>query len=261
MKVKDLLDLLWSLMAEPCVKSEREIKDNGLNFGNPEEEVKAIAVAWKPTIDVIEKAHELGANILIVHEALLYDYSPHIVGDNYVLAIKANRERVERLVKYGINVIRFHTPWDDAKDGNNDTLLKLFGLKLVEKYPCVRVGELEKPMKAKELALLVKEKLKAPNVIFVGDENKLVKRVTVIAGAGAKGVNFVDFAIERSDALISGDSTADTRDLAYESGFILIDPGHQYLEQAGMESLANKLKELVKVPVYFIRNADYLKIL
>ncbi len=261
MKVKELMGILESFMGEACIKDYAEEMKNTLIFGDPEEEVKGIVTVWKVTKNVIKKAIELNANVIIFHEDFLYEYKPYIVKGRHPFVIPANREKLELISKNKINLIRYHTKWDDAKNGNNDTLLRLLDLELEEKYPCMRIAKLKKPMKAKEFALYVKEKLKVPFVKFAGDENKEIRKVLIIAGAGAKHIVFLDFALQEGcDAIVSGDSIADTIYFAYENDLVLIDPGHQYLEQWGMKSLAEILKEKVDVPVYFIENENVAKV-
>ncbi len=262
MKVRDLLKILEELTSEPCIKTYEEELNNALVFGNEDDVVKGIVIVWKPTINIIKKAVELKANVIISHESLFYEYKPYLTKGRNIFTIPANLKKIELLTKYKINVIRYHTKWDDAENGNNDTLLKLLDLELIEKYPCMRIAKLKKPLRAIDFAKLVKERLKSPYVKFVGNKEKLIERVLIIAGAGAKNISFLDFALQkRCDAIVSGDSIADTQYFSYENDLVLIDPGHQYLEQWGMKSLAEILEKKLNVPVYFIENENVVSVL
>jgi len=263
MLLRELLDILNSLITEPCVKDYGELLNNDVVFGDLDNEVTGIVTVWKPTKEIIEKAIELNVNTIISHEALFYELDPYpLVPPRNTFTIKSNREKIKLLDKYNMNVIRLHTSWDDALDGNDDTTAKLLGAKIIERLPCSRVVEFTPPLTAKELAEKVREKLKAPFVIFVGKEEKLIRRALIVAGAGAKRFNFADLALRKGlDAIISGDSTADTWDFVAENDLVLIDPTHAYSEQWGMKSLAEKLKEKVNVPVYFLESKVKAKIL
>jgi len=103
-----------------------------------------------------------------------------------------------------------------------------------------RIGELPKPMLAKDFIQFVKEKLKLESVRFSGDLNAEIKKVAVCGGGGAS------FA---SDALSAGADAYITGDLKYHDFFIpenkmlLIDIGHFEGEHFIREIIVSLLQE------------------
>lgn len=76
-------------------------------FGDPNVECTGIVTTIYASVDVIKKAHELGANLIIAHEALLWNHGDHKEwleesGNKTYLAKK------QLMDEYGIVVWRFH---------------------------------------------------------------------------------------------------------------------------------------------------------
>ena len=117
-------------------------------YGPTDKECTGIVTTIYATPDVIRKAHELGANLIIAHEALFWNHGDHQEwlkeSQNKTYLAKA-----KLMDEYGITVWRFHdyihsgipykddyidgifyglakeTGWDDAIINNNDILINL----------------------------------------------------------------------------------------------------------------------------------------
>ena len=110
-----------------------------------------------------------------------------------------------KLIKNDIAVMSFHTRLDAAEGGVNDILAALLGLKNVVRFGekgLGRIGELDVPVSAEELAVTVKNTLGAPYV-ECSDANRPIKRVAVVGGAASSMVG--EALAEGVDAFVSGE--------------------------------------------------------
>lgn len=76
-------------------------------YGNPDTECTGIVTTIYASVDVIKKAHELNCNLIIAHEALLWNHGDHrewLEESNN----KTYLEKKKLLDEYGITVWRFH---------------------------------------------------------------------------------------------------------------------------------------------------------
>lgn len=87
-----------------------------------------------------------------------------------------------------------------------------------------RVGHLPRPMSARELAELVKERLRIRSVRLCGAPVDRVERVAVVGGSGGSFVT--EAKRQGADALITGDVDYHDADEARHAGLLIIDAGH-----------------------------------
>lgn len=74
-----------------------------VKFGNPEQEITGIVVTMWATPNVIRRAVELGANMIITHEPTFYK-DDEIPRDNAV-----ERAKLALIEKSGVVIYRYHT--------------------------------------------------------------------------------------------------------------------------------------------------------
>lgn len=100
--VKDYCKGSWN----GIVIEESKTRDKIL-FGDPNKECTGIVTTIYASVDVIEKAHELGANLIIAHEALLWNHGDHSdwLEESQNKTYLAKKKLME---DYGIVVWRFH---------------------------------------------------------------------------------------------------------------------------------------------------------
>src|SRR5688500_16378370 len=88
--------------------------DEGILFGDGHREVRKIVVCWMPMIAAIEHAGRVGADVLLVHEAL---FQPYPLAGREVpkghLSWPVNVGRIERLSRFKLSVIRLHSTLDE----------------------------------------------------------------------------------------------------------------------------------------------------
>ena len=94
-------------------------------FGDPEKECTGIVTTIYASVEVIRKAHNLGANLIIAHEALLWNHGDH----KEWLEESQNKTYLEKkklLEEYGIVVWRFHDYIHSGIPHNGDYIDGIF---------------------------------------------------------------------------------------------------------------------------------------
>jgi dinuclear metal center YbgI/SA1388 family protein len=102
-----------------------------------------------------------------------------------------------------------------------------------------RIGELPRAVTLGELAKLVKERLKANAVQFVGDPAREVR--TVVLACGAAGEYLSDAIKRKADVFLTGEVRFHDALTARGANVGLILPGHYATERPAVEDLAMKL--------------------
>ncbi len=249
MKLSKVLNIIESELGD---FEDFDMENNGLMFGNKKNEIKRVYFCWKITTDILNKI-KLDSNTLIIcHEPITYKINNVLTNDK---RCKINDKISNILKKSKVNVARYHLPLDNSPYGINDTILSIIGGKNIEKKKYFGINILSKPVKTNELIKTLKQKLRFPFAIIIGNPNKKIRKILIIAGGGATK-EMVNYAINKGcDAIISGDSKMQSRFLAYEGKIILIDIPHQYTEMPGIKRFSQKIKEKFEnVHVKFIKN-------
>lgn len=231
--VRDVYDYIDSFAP---FSTQMSFDNSGLLVGNPDKAVDKICVCLDITSDTIGKAVACDADLIVSHHPVLFrPRKQFLQGDP-----------AYTLVRVGLSAICAHTNLDCATGGVNDVLAELFSLSKVEAVttgndpaPLVRVGFLQSPMTASELAAEAAELLSA-NIRFC-DGGKTIETLAVCGGAGGDLV--ADIAEMGVDALLTGD--ADYHDFldAEHLGITLIAAGHFETENPVIPALAEKLRD------------------
>jgi len=241
---------------------EFDKENNGLIFGNEENKINRIFFCWRLTLDILNRLNPNLNTLIICHEPILFNVKYSLTPESNN-SINSNKKKIKIIKSSRVNIARFHLSLDSSLYGINKTLIK--NLDLIEKknFNYFSICELKKKERGVDFLIKIKKSIQSPFVGFVGDGDKMLKRVLVVAGGGANK-EFVSFALNNScDALISGDSHMESKYLAYENDLFLIDPGHQNLEILGVKNFAEMIKKDLSsssVEVKFIFNEDIEKI-
>ena len=276
MKIKDFIrDLLELTGAD--VPEERSC--DKLILGDPEAEVKKIVTTFMVTLPVLQKAAELGANLIISHEPTLFfemrrlmfkekdDFSEN---NPVYLAMK------ELLEKHQIAIFRFHDHMHaEAKDGIYRSLEKEIDWEELIMPPKMHSsynhfgGCYEYPeMTLRELAELVKEKFHMDGLRIVGDPEMKVSRVGLLVGGGSQGLGdpFSPIKImEERDLhviicgeiheLLTPPFIRNMEALGYRRAMIII--GHERSEEFGMKYLGEWMAPILQgTEVVFLDSGD-----
>lgn len=98
----------------------------GLNIGSPSSDVNAVLITLDVNPQVVSEALSLGANLIISHHPLIFKPMKNIREDN------PQGRLIYDIIRNGINVFSAHTNLDSCKEGVNQVLAELLGLKNIE---------------------------------------------------------------------------------------------------------------------------------
>ncbi|MBO5789113.1 MAG: Nif3-like dinuclear metal center hexameric protein [Clostridia bacterium] len=213
--------------------------------GNPETELKRVAVCMTATVDVIKKAKEWGADALIVHEPTYYDHMD-VKGSDRVTALK------EKLIcESGIAIFRYHD-YMHARDVDQITEGELHFLGLTgEVEPTPHFGSYilrgTETFSAVELAERMEKMLGIRHIRIAGSRDKKTNKIALCFGSPA-GVYEI-LTDESVGIVITGEAcewklaeyARDADLLGFTKSLIVM--GHIPSERDGMKLLAQRLQE------------------
>ena len=223
----------------------RDYCPNGLQVEG-RHDVKKIVTGVTASMQLLEAAHEAGADAILVHHGYFWKSE-----DSRVVGIK--KARLKFLLANDLSLVAYHLPLDAHLElGNNAQLAKLMGADIngwAGEQNLVAYGELEQPIRLAEFALIMKQKLnRLPTVI--GDEHKLIQKVAWCTGA-AQGSMEVAMNLG-VDLYVSGEISEQTVHLARESGVAYLSAGHHATERYGIKALGEHLASKFGIKHEFI---------
>lgn len=238
-----------------------------LMTGNWNMEITGVVTTFMATVDVIKKAIDLGANLIITHEPTWFsgaDNTDWLEKDPVYL------EKKRLIEEHKIAIWRFHDHMHmEADDGIYRGFDKELGW---EKYRVKEESELnwfgaiyDLPVTSlEELARFFQKKMDMQVVQLVGNPSMQVKRVSVLVGGGSLGLGEENLPMRQMrdqnvDVAICGDITEwtlsayvrDASQLGMNKGMLVL--GHERSEEWGMKHLPEWLESIAgKIPVSFV---------
>ena len=245
MKVTEIVQQLEQLSPKQYACSWDNV---GLLVGRMDQEVHKIVVTLDVTNEVVERAKQLQADLIVSHHPMIFS-SMKKVNDETVLGRK-----LLTLIENKIACYAMHTNFDimggmaqlaeKRLELQNTIPLEVTAEEEGKREGIGRVGNLKRPMTLKQCAEVVKEKFQLETVALFGEEETIVNRVAICPGSG-KGM--AKEAVEKgAEVLITGDIGHHDGLDALEEGLSIIDAGHYGLESIFMEFIINYLKEHTK---------------
>lgn len=180
------------------------------------------------TLDVTEKvlayAKNGGFDLIISHHPFIFHKLGSITDKSAALPLEA--------LASNITVMSFHTRFDAAEGGMNDTLAKLLGLTATGSFGpegeenCGRICEIP-PVPFSSLVNKVKDVLSAPNICAA----KANPNSTKVALLGGDGKDFIGAAVSAgADTFITGGASYNSMLDACAAGLSVIEAGHYQTE-------------------------------
>lgn len=238
-KVKDIFGFLAERYP---LDTACDFDNAGFLVGDSNFEVKKALVCLDCDITAIEKAKELGCNLIVTHHPVIFGGLKSITENSIVY----------KLIKNDIAVISMHTNLDIANDGVTVRLCEALGLKNIKPFVAengfaLRSAE-AKGLSPEGFAALIREKLNF-SVRYVAGEGD-INRVLVCSGSGGE---FLKEAISFDfDALLTADVKHNVFIDAINSGVSVFDGGHYATENVIVKPLsmllADKFKEIKFIP-------------
>jgi putative NIF3 family GTP cyclohydrolase 1 type 2 len=260
-KVSDVYKVLTSGMA-PI-----ENTVDGILAGSPEAAVKGIAVTFLATQEIIEKARDMGVNLIISHEGIYFSHwdKRDQLGSDQVYTDKS------RLIEEcGMSVIRFHDYIHrKLPDRVTKGLVKVLDWERleVENRDIVTIVEIPE-MTLQQLISHIKQKLGISHLRYVGDPAAICRRIGVLVGYRGHGDSIIPvFSKDGADLVICGEgpeweAPEYVRDAIYQKkNRSLIVLGHAESESPGMEYFAELLQDsFPDIPIHYIKYDPIFKL-
>jgi putative NIF3 family GTP cyclohydrolase 1 type 2 len=218
-------------------------------------------VTFMPTCQVIDRAVELGANLVIAHEPTFYngtDKTGWLDGDSTYLA------KSDLLRKHGITIWRYH---DGSHRQKPDSILAGLIGKMGWHFDAGSAREnifTVPPSSLRDLARLCKERLGIEMVRIAGDPDMNCARIGILVGAWGGEAQIRLLKETDVDVVICGESpewetceyVRDATYLGRKRGLIVL--GHANSEEPGMEWVAHWLRGLLPgdIPVTHVPAGD-----
>lgn len=233
-KIKDIKSFLENRI--PKSLSMPGDNDGFALIPDSEAELTDIALALDVSLDSIEFAKQVGAQLLLTHHPTIF--SPlyalddsNGVGRRLLAATKAN-----------IALAGYHTRLDAIDGGVNDTLCALVGIENTEKFEdgLGRVGYLKQAVNFDEFCAHVGAVLGTEKVTGI-NTGKSVHRVAVVGGSG-KG-SFYDAYRTGADTFLTGEVAHNTLLDGRDLGINLVCATHYRTEVVVLPALGQMVKE------------------
>ena len=264
------------------VIDEKKTRDQVL-YGETEKECTGIVTTCFAQVDVIRKAHELGANLIIPHEALFWNHGDHqdwLQEERNSVYLR----KKELLDEYGITVWRdhdyIHSGLPDGKGGWYDGIFKGFLHETeLEEYYLPKIGKpvqyrgmpidllIPEGITVRKLAEKIISGAHLNGIRTIGNPDTVVHRIAIPMHC----IGFADkdtiSVINRNsiDCLITMELIDYTVNEYMRDGFMLGDNkailavGHFNVEEPGMKYMLTWLPEALgteKISMHFVQSGD-----
>ncbi len=233
-KIKDIQSFLEKRI--PKALSMPGDNDGFALIPNSEKELTAVALALDVSLDSIEYAKQVGAQLLLTHH-------PTIFAPLYSLRdTDAVGKRLLAAAKADIALAGFHTRLDAIENGVNDTLCRLVGIEVEDSFEggLGRVGHLKAPMSYEDFCAHVKAVLGTSAVTGI-NVGKSVHRIAVVGGSGKS--SFYDAYGTGADTFLTGEVAHNTLLDGRDLGMNLVCATHYRTEVVVLPSLADMIRE------------------
>jgi putative NIF3 family GTP cyclohydrolase 1 type 2 len=231
-----------------------------VKIGDPSQEITGIAISFLATAEVIEKAIQLGANLIITHEPLFYN---HLDTTDWLAKHPTYQAKRRLIQKSGVVIWRFHDYLHSLPP--DSTFMGLLQELRWETYALPEQSFVCNipPMSLLALAEWVKQRLGLGTVQVVGDLELICKRIGLMPGFPPAEMQLGVLDFPGVDVLIAGEiheweTNEYVRDAAYlglKKGLIVI--GHLASEEPGMKWILPWLKEhLPGITIQFVATGN-----
>ncbi|MDH7601062.1 MAG: Nif3-like dinuclear metal center hexameric protein [Armatimonadota bacterium] len=222
-------------------------------IGDPNTEIKAVAVGWQARLDALKKAHALGCNLFITHEQFEYP-EPQVARKGEIQPYEANKRRF--CEEKGLVVFRCHDVWDRVPHiGIVDAWAAHLGLTGGSAGNAMEAVHPAPVSTLQELAEYVLEKTKPlgqDSVEMVGDPKAKITRVGIGCGAGTDYHKMVQLG---ADAIIGTDDGMHywaEGSWVLDKGLPLVLVNHTVAEEPGLKKLAEYIESTFGIKAHHI---------
>jgi dinuclear metal center YbgI/SA1388 family protein len=244
----NLASLVAYLNAFLDIDRGRDYGPNGLQVDGAAQ-VSRLAVGVSACEELFVRAHQAGAQAVLVHHGIFWDGQPlQLTGYQF--------QRVAALVRRDLSLIAYHIPLDRHPElGNN--ILAARGLGLEDNEPFGEIdgemvgfrGRFPNPIPAAELVARCTALFKREPLSFLAGQDS-VATVGIISGGAQK--QFAQAIAQGLDAYITGEVSEYVMNMARESRTHYLSAGHYATEVLGVQALGAHVAERFGIDVEFI---------
>jgi len=239
----------------------RAMTVDGVLAGDPDTPVTGIATTMMATMDVLERALSVGANLVITHEPVFWDHHNEAIEALTDEWDQVYEQKLRFIEKNGLVVWHLHDAMHDMRPDLVDVgTLKQLGWPVPEDFPAIVKIE---TTRLADLAAYAAKKLGASAARYIGQPDLHVSGVGL--ALGFRGSDNVRHLLQdpRVQAVVIGEAhewevgayAADAVTLGFGKALIVV--GHIPSEQYGMAELTTIIEQhLPNVPVSFIACRD-----
>lgn len=224
--------------------------------GDPDAPIKKVATCWTPYWDMLRKAKDAGANVVVAHEPTFFTHwdLDEKQGDyhRFPAAQKQYMEWAEKkkawILENGLVVIRNHDSIDQIMDfGMSAALGKVLGfgpgdiLRQEKYYTVYKMGPIKAGVFAKKISKTLAE-FGQPGLGFYGDENRLIQSIGVGTGNASDPMQFAHMDPDMYLVINDAFRTWSHGEFATDSGKPMVIIDHGTSEEHGMRLLQQHLR-------------------
>ena len=256
MKAREIVTFL-NPEAKPVLEpEERPTTVDRVIYGDPNQEVRAMATCWMPYSETLREAYRIGANVVVVHEPTFFAHLD--LFDKKYAQLPATLEKKKLIDELGLTIIRCHDAWDWGieKIGTLDSWSAFLGLNNPTGASDRNHKVYEVPeQSALDFAQYVAQKVKPLGqtcLRFNGDPDRVVRKVGL--GVGSLANPFAPHELG-ADLAVTADDDQLTRawiggEWCRDTGFPLVVVNHGITEEPGVAAMAQHLsKQYPEIPV------------
>ncbi len=217
-----------------------EYDNCGLFYGDVDWELKGVLVTLDTSVDVVNEAIKLGANMIIEHHPIVF---------NAIKKIDLSYPKHKALalaIKNDIAIYSAHTSVDFTVGGLNDVVMQLLGCSTFTSAfgntNDMRLGVLNTKTTLAQFVDKVSKVFNDEHIVYVGEPNKIVEKIAVINGGGGSHEETVFEAKKAgADVFVSGDFKYNVFRLAKDMNYSVVSFGHYNSEKPFINLIVNLL--------------------
>jgi dinuclear metal center YbgI/SA1388 family protein len=208
---------------------------NGLQVPGAEE-VETVATGVSANLELLERARDAGAGLVLVHHGLFWEGAPRALTRPLAL-------RLRTLLEAGMGLAAYHLPLDAHPEVGNNALIA-DGLGCDGREPFAEVGVAGRfsgdGVPAGELFERVKTLTEREPLVFDAGPER-VRTIGIVSGGAAGALD--DAVAAGLDAFLTGEPKEQVMGTARESGVHFIGAGHYATETFGIRRLGELAAE------------------
>lgn len=199
--------------------------------------VTRITTGVSAQLELFERAAELGAEMVLVHHGLFWDFHPSSITPQMAARLKV-------LLSADINLVAYHLPLDGSREVGNNVLLcqglgfdaepGLFGY--YRSQPLGVIGHSSEGVTIEDLVTRVEQLLDRPPLTF-RDGPALIHRIGVVSGSASSSLP--EAIAKGLDAFLTGEPAEHVMAEAREGHIHYIAAGHYNTETLGVRRLGD----------------------